>query len=527
MSDDGLPFEYLNRDVCEPIQTVDLDFEQIAPGEIEGSAIVYRRDVDRDEIEFLIDGQPVEDSPVELDPSPLMRTRMESWRAINREELSISASPGVGTFEVQFGGLTRTVTLFGDLPDDLIEYHEAPNDDGAAGLDGDGEPAILAGSETDMFNEVNDFSSVYVDDGLADRSRVTARVNPVEDYPGFDPEAGYDFVRAGIMLRNSIPNDGDDSGYVHLFYSPTLDEVRLQADFDGTGDSNYGGDALSPIPAEPPVWLRLEREGDTFSSWVSGAATETPPPESQWELHRVETLPAVGERQDAGLYASHNNTEQITASFSDFDLLQPVPDGIDEYHSPAAGNALAGINRNGERVVITGRGTDVFGGINEFSSLYEPDAIEDPGGTVTTRVLPIDDFESGFARAGIMIRNSIPNDGDDSGYVHLYYTPTENDVRLQADFDGNGSSDYGGALAPVPDIQPPVWLRLTRSGGTFISEVAQDVGGEPGDWTQHREETLPNVAPVQDVGVYASNTAEERITATFGTVEIDNEADNT
>jgi regulation of enolase protein 1 (concanavalin A-like superfamily) len=529
MSDHGLPLDWVDPELCGPIETTDLDISQPEPGVIEGSAVLYRRTDTGDEFELLIDGEPEGTATVE--PSPITRTAAESWRAITREEVAISAEPGIGTFTVEFGGESRELTLLKDLPAAFETYHDNPNDDGIAGLDARDRPTIRIGSNTDMFTTVNTFDSIYVDDGFENRKRVTAKVLPMDDYPGIDPANGYDFARQGIIVRNAIPNDNRNSGFVHLFHSPTLGEVRLQADFTGDGFTAYndpddGIFTASPIAADPPLWLRLERRGGTFRSYVSTADTESPPPDSEWQLHRVETLPNVDPVQDVGMYGSHNNSAQVTATFDSFERLCPLPDPWSQYHSPGATDGLAGIGPEEELSIVTGANTDLWATVNEFDALYRPDAFED-GSTVRVRVLPVEDYRQGtagyeFVRAGLMVRNSLPNDGTDSGYLHLFYSPTLGEVRLQADFTGDGFTTYNDpddgifATSPVA-VEPPCWLRIERDGDTFTTAVNPD-GSETmptSGWQSHREETLPNVGSIQDVGLYASHNNTNRVTARF------------
>jgi hypothetical protein len=530
MSDHDLPLDWIDPELCGPIETVDLDIEQPEPGVIRGAAVVLRRADTAAEFDLLIDGE--RQGTASIDPSPIVRTRAESWRAFAREEVPIEAEPGIGTFTVDFGDESREITLLKPLPDHLDAYHDDPNDDGVAGLDERDRPTIRIGSETDMFTTVNTFDSIYVDDGFENRNRVTARVLPVEEYPGIDPENGYDFLRQGIIVRNSVPNDEQNSGYVHLAYSPTTGDVRLQADFTGDGftaynDPNDGIFAASPIPVDPPCWLRLERFGGTFRSYVSTTDGETPPPDSEWRLHREETLPNVNPVQDVGVYGSHNNSRQLTVTFEAFERLEPLPDSFAEYHSAGADGGLAGVTADGALAVVTGQTTDLWETVDEFGSIYRPDGFENRD-AVQVRVLPVEDYLAGesdyeFPRAGLMVRNSIPHDERNSGYVHLFYSPLHGDVRLQADFTGDGFTTYNDpndgvfAASPIP-VDPPCWLRLERSGGTFTSFASDHDGDRPpaaDSWQVHREETLPNVDPVQDVGVYGSHNASNRVTARF------------
>jgi len=530
MSDHDLPLDWINPELCGPIEAVELDIDQPEPGVLRGAAVLLRRDDAGTEFDILIDGE--QQGTASVSPSPIVRTQAESWRAITHEEIPIDAEPGIGTFTVEFGDESEEITLLKPLPDNLTAYHANPNDDGVAGLDEHDRPTIRVGSETDMFTVVNTFDSIYVDDGFENRKRVTTRILPVEEYPGVDPGNGYDFLRQGIIVRNSIPNDSGNSGYVHQFHSPTTGDVRLQADFTGDGftaynDPNDGIFAASPIPAEPPCWLRLERFGGTFRSYVSTADSETPPPDSEWQLHREETLPNVNPVQDVGVYGSHNNSEQLTLTFDAFDQLDPLPDSLSEYHSPGADDGLTGVTDDGAYAIVTGRNTDLWETVDEFSSIYRSEGFES-GNAVQVRVLPVTDYLDGvsgyeFPRAGLMVRNSVPDDEHDSGYVHLFYSPLLGEARLQADFTADGFTAYNdpsdGVFTASPiSVEPPCWLRLERSGGTFTSYVSDHDGEQPPadeSWQRHREETLPNVDPVQDVGVYGSHNAGNRVTARF------------
>ncbi|HEX4221180.1 MAG TPA: alpha-N-acetylglucosaminidase C-terminal domain-containing protein, partial [Pseudonocardiaceae bacterium] len=138
--------------------------------------------------------------------------------------------------------------------------------------------------------------------------------------------------------------------------------------------------------------------------------------------------------------------------------------------------------------IYTG-GADMWGGINEFGTIYRPAALA-VGGSITTEVTAQADTGP-WARAGIVVRDDLTTNGS-TGYLTLAVTPG-NGCLLS--YDGNGDGKLDG-LAIASGFGAPSQLRLTRTGPTTYTGACSPDGTT---WTTVGTVTVPGGAP-QDVG---------------------------
>lgn len=102
--------------------------------------------------------------------------------------------------------------------------------------------------------------------------------------------------------------------------------------------------------------------------------------------------------------------------------------------------------------------------------------------SIKVRAVSVDPTYWGWARAGLLVRDSILPGAQ---YAFLGLTAYNGTNFLSSD-PGLGVS-YGGGTGPC-------WIEIERSGNTFIGRVAPDVGGNPGAWTEvgRRTVNMPN-----------------------------------
>ncbi|WP_214317576.1 alpha-N-acetylglucosaminidase [Nonomuraea sediminis] len=155
---------------------------------------------------------------------------------------------------------------------------------------------------------------------------------------------------------------------------------------------------------------------------------------------------------------------------------------------------------------IEGGGADLWGGTNEFGTIYRAGAYG--VASVATVKVTLQDNTGGWARAGLITRNSLPEQGG-GGYVNLAVTPS-NGCVLAWDADGNGTFD---SISLADSYTAPVYLRLTRSDATYTGECSPDGI----TWTTVGKATPGGPAANQDVGVFM--TAANGWTGTRGVAE--------
>lgn len=124
-------------------------------------------------------------------------------------------------------------------------------------------------------------------------------------------------TKAGIMIRNSIPDSGKPGGYlIHGIngYYGGVGNIEWDQDEDGYLESHAVFD-----PGGYPKWLALEKDGRIFRCLYSSDQGQT------WKLHRTIQLSSAADAQDAGLFvASDTEDKAALVRFSDF----AVKDGL-------------------------------------------------------------------------------------------------------------------------------------------------------------------------------------------------------
>ncbi|MGW3660235.1 alpha-N-acetylglucosaminidase TIM-barrel domain-containing protein [Streptomyces sp. NPDC005151] len=145
----------------------------------------------------------------------------------------------------------------------------------------------------------------------------------------------------------------------------------------------------------------------------------------------------------------------------------------------------------GDELGIHGGGRDMWGGTHQFGAIYLPGGFAD--GATATVLVTTEDSTGQWARAGIVVRNSLATNGS-TGFLNLAVTPAHG-CAVSADRNGDGKLETVLASA---GWTAPVWLRLSRTGDRFDAECSADRT----TWTAVAGVTVPTAAARQDVGVF-------------------------
>jgi hypothetical protein len=159
---------------------------------------------------------------------------------------------------------------------------------------------------------------------------------------------------------------------------------------------------------------------------------------------------------------------------------------------------------------LTASGSDIWGTADHMQYLYMPLS---GNGQITARLLTETPGVNDFAKAGVMFRDSLdagasnafmlqfPNPGSRPGWPTYQWRAT----------DGGTTADHEFQTAE----SMPLWLRLVRSGNTFIGYWAVDNNGTPGTWQLLGSETVTMGATAYvGLGV-TSHQNGQTVTATF------------
>ncbi|GAA2490988.1 alpha-N-acetylglucosaminidase [Streptomyces gobitricini] len=234
---------------------------------------------------------------------------------------------------------------------------------------------------------------------------------------------------------------------------------------------------LTGFGDQPPLGLPpVPAAGTGTVSWgVSAPARPLATP--------VEPLP----HELRATYGPEGETPVTTVHRGDLYLAGPLDPGWRTYT-----NSGAVFGQTGGRYAINGGGQDLWKATAEFGTLYEEGVFGD-GTTLTARV-DAQDMTGPWARAGIIVRNSLATPGA-PGFLNLAVTPL-NGVVLSYDASGDGTLD---TYRRITGVRVPVLLRLSRAGGGITGSCSADDGAT---WRTVATVRVPGAAAVQDAGLF-------------------------
>ena len=327
------------------------------------------------------------------------------------------------------------------------------------------------------------YGTIYQTQAATAGTTVTARVDRQDNTNGW--------AKAGVVLRNNLAQAGSSPGYAVMVLTPS-NGVSFQWDSNGDGYLDQLSSAGVGTPA--PVWVRLVRTGTQISGYYSTNGT------TFTKVGPTADLSAPAATQDAGLIAtSHNAGAAGTAQFSNlqitttpFSAYSNIDADLDQHH--------------GNQFAITGTGSDMWGSggqhDDQYGSIYQPAALPATG-AVTVR-LEGQENTNPWAKAGLILPNSIPGATTATGYTMIARTPS-NGITLQWDSNSDGYLDQ--LVKTGTGTAAPVWLRLTRNGTQVIG--AYSVNGTT--WTNVGTATLaPGRTPYSTPGCSPCHTPPPR-----------------
>jgi glucose/arabinose dehydrogenase/regulation of enolase protein 1 (concanavalin A-like superfamily) len=247
--------------------------------------------------------------------------------------------------------------------------------------------------------------------------------------------------------------------------------------------------------SSPNKWLKLQRAGNTFTSWESTDGTT-------WTLIGTTTL-TMNASATIGLFvSSHEIWDYSTVAFDNVQVSTPTIGGplpapwLDtDVGSPAISGSASYANGV---YTVNGAGTDIYGTSDQFNYAYQP---VNGNGTLIARVTSQTNTSSN-AKAGIMFKQSTTAG---SSYILIAAAPGGG-IKVQYNFNGS----IGGGTFTFPNV----WMKLTRVGNQFTAYVSADGV----NWTQVVSKTL-TITTNATFGLFVcSHKATALGTATFDNV---------
>jgi hypothetical protein len=245
----------------------------------------------------------------------------------------------------------------------------------------------------------------------------------------------------------------------------------------------------------PPGWTVSASSATTFASVAAGQSVQatfavTAPPPS--------TLFQPGTLTGTAGYRWHAVIPQRVSQTLPVTLSPPVQAPYATYSS--ATDAPAAFAQSGSQFGISGAGSDLYSGADAYSTIYRPGAVGSTA-SVETEVTSQQDM-TGYAKAGIIVRNDMTGSGTSPEGVILFESPSGG-IQLEWDSDGG---DYITSVTPPNGTNPeslPVWLELVRNGASYTGYYSYD--GQ--DWLTVGTATVPAQDATQDAGMFVTSHA--------------------
>jgi len=268
--------------------------------------------------------------------------------------------------------------------------------------------------------------------------------------------------------------------------------VHMQYNF--TGDKSVTSTTALAGYNSPNEWLKLQRVGNTFTSWYSTDG-------NTWTQIGTTNL-TLNTNATIGLFVcSHTPTQDSTVAFDNVQVTAPSNNPLPspwvdtDVGSPAISGSASYTNGV---FTVNGAGTDIWGTYDQFNYVYQP---VNGNGTLIARVTSQTNTSSN-AKAGIMFKQSTTA-GD--SYILMAVAPGGG-IKVQYNFNGS----IGGGTYTFPNV----WMKLTRVGNTFTAYMSSDGT----NWTNILSKTLTMNTTITGGLFVCSHNTSALGTATFDNV---------
>jgi Alpha galactosidase A/NPCBM-associated, NEW3 domain of alpha-galactosidase/Alpha galactosidase C-terminal beta sandwich domain/Carbohydrate binding module (family 35) len=223
----------------------------------------------------------------------------------------------------------------------------------------------ISGAGADLFSNSDAYSTIYLKGAVGTTSTVDTKIVSQQGLTGFG--------KAGIIVRNDATGSGTMPEGVILFASPS-GGIQLEWTDNGGNFINAVTPANGTNPFALPVWLKLERTGDSYTGYYSNDG-------KGWYTVGTATVSAQAATQDAGIFVTSHSTGTLAQVVFDgltaVDGAVPPPPGPKLYEAESPANTIVAPARissctgcsGGQKVGFVGNGgTVTFNGVTAPSA---------------------------------------------------------------------------------------------------------------------------------------------------------------
>ncbi|MFF2889139.1 endo-1,4-beta-xylanase [Paenibacillus sp. NPDC057967] len=277
-----------------------------------------------------------------------------------------------------------------------------------------------------------------------------------------------EWAKAGVMIRESLDREAKHADMMITPENGATFQYR---------EHTRGSMADQTADAEVPLWVKLSREGDNFTGFISEDGAD-------WHTIGSITIP-MSEQAYIGLAVSNPGSSlDNKATFQEVQVLE-------EGEEPGAGGpnmpppwqaANIGVEANqgsnssydgtSKAFTLKSIETDIWGESDSLHYIYQ--SLEGDG-SISARVHSMVQV-SEWAKAGVMFRESL---AENAKHADMMMTPNVATFQYR-NLTGGSTADA------TRDANLPKWVKIVRSGDLFIGFIS-DNGTE---WTKVSEREI-------------------------------------
>jgi len=257
------------------------------------------------------------------------------------------------------------------------------------------------------------------------------------------------WAKAGVMIRESTATG---STHAMTVMSPVNGAAFQWRSMTDSYSNNWG----YFLPVRPNTWVRLVRNGSTFSGYYSSNGTD-------WVLQGSATIDMANDIYIGLNVCSHADGMLATGKFDNVLLPQGLFVGARDIGNVGA----AGSVRVSSGVyTIKGNGLDIWENSDAFYYNY---ALLSGNGEIIARVTSIEACDS-WTKVGVMMRETL---FADSKHAMIAVTPQYRAFQWRST-TGDVSYSADEIYNTIPSLPLPYWVRIERTGDMFRSYVSPD-----------------------------------------------------
>ena len=326
---------------------------------------------------------------------------------------------------------------------------------GSASADASGTFTVTGAGGGAIYSNPDNFHYVY--QPLNGDGQIIARVNTLQNVNAN--------AEAGVMIRNTLDSG---SNYAAIALTP-LGYLCSEARATSGANGNSTQTCASNGPYSPPKWLRVIRNGNTFTNSISNDGVN-------WNLLSFVTVPMTTSVFIGLEVSSYTSGALNTSTFDNVSVtiepaLIPAPlptiwQDQDVGSVGITGSVHYATNNSGTFIIAGAGGGAIYSNPDSFHYVYQT---LNGDGQIIARVKSLQNVNAN-AEAGVMIRDALD---PGSNFMAVALTALGylcSEARTMPGANGNATQTCASNFP----YAAPEWLRIVRTGSIFTSSISND-----------------------------------------------------